>query len=120
MRRKALPGEGRRRGATMLPTAENARSEEPSARNREPSVESPVKTNISIAASTRALGRPMLLEQAPKKLIDFFDKSLLQHFDFERFLIVRTESALRRTAAGIGAVLVSEKNLIVRPDFENL
>jgi hypothetical protein len=29
-------------------------------------------------------------EQAPKKLIDFFDKSLLQHFDFERFLIVRT------------------------------
>ena len=30
------------------------------------------------------------LEQAPKKLIDFFDKSLLQHFDFERFLIVRT------------------------------
>jgi hypothetical protein len=30
------------------------------------------------------------LEQAPKKLIDFFDKSLLQHFDFERFLIART------------------------------
>ncbi len=30
------------------------------------------------------------LEQAPKKLIDFFDKSLLQRFDFERFLIVRT------------------------------
>jgi hypothetical protein len=30
------------------------------------------------------------LEQAPKKLMDFFDKSLLQHFDFERFLIVRT------------------------------
>jgi transposase len=30
------------------------------------------------------------LEQSPKKLIDFFDKSLLQHFDFERFLIVRT------------------------------
>jgi hypothetical protein len=30
------------------------------------------------------------LEQAPKKLIDFFDKSLLQHFDFERFLVVRT------------------------------
>jgi hypothetical protein len=29
------------------------------------------------------------LEQAPKKLIDFFDKSSLQHFDFERFLIVR-------------------------------
>jgi hypothetical protein len=29
-------------------------------------------------------------EQAPKKLIDFFDKSLLQHFDFERFPIVRT------------------------------
>jgi hypothetical protein len=29
------------------------------------------------------------LEQAPKKLIDFFDKSLLQRFDFERFLIVR-------------------------------
>jgi len=25
-----------------------------------------------------------------KKSIDFFDKSLLQHFDFERFLIVRT------------------------------
>ncbi len=23
-------------------------------------------------------------------LIDFFDESLLQHFDFERFLIVRT------------------------------
>jgi hypothetical protein len=30
------------------------------------------------------------LEQAPKKLIDFFDKSLLQRFDFERFLSVRT------------------------------
>jgi hypothetical protein len=30
----------------------------------------------------------LALEQAPKKLIDFFDKSLLQHFDFERFLIV--------------------------------
>jgi len=30
------------------------------------------------------------LEQAQKKLIDFFDKSLLQRFDFERFLIVRT------------------------------
>ena len=30
------------------------------------------------------------LEQAPKKLIDFFDKGLLQHFDFERFIIVRT------------------------------
>ena len=30
------------------------------------------------------------LEQAPKKLIDFFDKSLLQHFDFGRFLIIRT------------------------------
>jgi hypothetical protein len=30
------------------------------------------------------------LEQAPKELIDFFDKSLLQHFDFERFLIDRT------------------------------
>ncbi len=33
---------------------------------------------------------PHALEQAPKKLIDFFDKSLLQHFAFERFLIVRT------------------------------
>jgi hypothetical protein len=32
----------------------------------------------------------LALEQAPKKLIDFFDKSLLQHFDVERFLIVRT------------------------------
>jgi len=31
-----------------------------------------------------------MLEQAPKKLIDFFDKSLLQYFDFERILIVRT------------------------------
>jgi hypothetical protein len=31
-----------------------------------------------------------LQKQAPKKLIDFFEKSLLQHFDFERFLIVRT------------------------------
>jgi len=30
------------------------------------------------------------LEQAPKKLIDFFDKSFLQHFDSERILIVRT------------------------------
>ncbi len=30
------------------------------------------------------------LEQAPKKLIDFIDKSLLQRFNFERFLIVRT------------------------------
>jgi len=30
------------------------------------------------------------LEQAAKKLIDFFDKSLLQHFGFERFLIVQT------------------------------
>jgi hypothetical protein len=30
------------------------------------------------------------LEQAPKKLIDFFEKSLLQRFDFERFLVVRT------------------------------
>jgi hypothetical protein len=30
------------------------------------------------------------LEQAPKKSIDFFDKSWLQRFDFERFLIVRT------------------------------
>ncbi len=36
------------------------------------------------------------LEQAPKKLIDFFDKSLLQHFDFERFLIVRTSPFERK------------------------
>ena len=45
---------------------------------------------------TRSRGQPFIaarpphLEQAPKKLIDFFDKSLLQHFDFERILIVRT------------------------------
>jgi hypothetical protein len=30
------------------------------------------------------------LEQAPKKLMGFFDKSLLQRFDFERFPVVRT------------------------------
>jgi hypothetical protein len=30
------------------------------------------------------------LERAPKKLMDFFDESLLRHFDFERFPVVRT------------------------------
>jgi hypothetical protein len=43
----------------------------------------PMTTNTSIEDGAA-------LEQAPKKSIDFFDKSLLQHFDFERFLIVRT------------------------------
>ncbi len=43
------------------------------------------------------------LEQAPKKLIDFFDKSLLQHFDLERFLIVRTIPFERKALASIFA-----------------
>jgi hypothetical protein len=30
------------------------------------------------------------LEQVPLKLIDFCDWNFLQHFDFARFLIVRT------------------------------
>ena len=30
------------------------------------------------------------LDQAPRKLPDFCDRSLLQYFDFARFLIVRT------------------------------
>jgi hypothetical protein len=38
-------------------------------------------------------------EQAPKKLMDFFDKGLLQHFDFERFPVVRT-IPLERKALG--------------------
>jgi hypothetical protein len=42
------------------------------------------------AAVKRKPKPPRQLEQAPKKLIDFFDKSSLQHFDLERFLIVRT------------------------------
>jgi hypothetical protein len=46
------------------------------------------KLRMENVASKAKMARA--LEQAPKKLIDFFDKSLLQHFDFERFLIVRT------------------------------
>jgi hypothetical protein len=42
------------------------------------------------SASAPSECRQAALEQAPKKLIDFFDKSSLQRFDFERFLIVRT------------------------------
>lgn len=38
------------------------------------------------------------LEHVPKKLIDFFDKDMLQHFDFEQFLfdhmIPRDQEAL--------------------------
>jgi hypothetical protein len=34
-------------------------------------------------------GGAKLLEQAPKKLIDFFDANLLQHIDLARYLIDR-------------------------------
>ena len=59
-----------------------------------------------LCASPRAL--PMNRRRwgkLSKKLIDFFDKSLLQHFDFERFLIVRTipfeRKALRADHPGV-------------------
>ncbi len=42
------------------------------------------------SAKTSRANHSRSLKQAPKKLIDFFDKSLLQRFDFELFLIVRT------------------------------
>ncbi len=57
-----------------------------------------------------------------KKLIDFFDKSLLQHFDFERFLIVRTipferkalqpitPESLNRKDSGVGVAMLSNVN----------
>jgi len=48
------------------------------------------RPKVVLICRWRRVSRNASLEQAPKKLIDFFDKSLLQHFDFERFLIVRT------------------------------
>jgi len=47
-----------------------------------------------VAAESAPLMDPLSLEHAPKALTAFFDESLLQHSDFERLLIVRTESAL--------------------------
>ncbi len=55
------------------------------------------RARLAIPCWRRAVAAP--LEQAPKKLIDFFDKRLLQHFDFEQFLIVRTIPFERKALA---------------------
>ena len=55
------------------------------------------RARLAIPCWRRAVAAP--LEQAPKKLIDLFDKRLLQHFDFERFLIVRTIPFERKALA---------------------
>ena len=60
-------------------------------RGGELSLYSPPSRRRLVEGASRACrtrnGAGGALEQVPKKLIDFFDEDLLQHFDIERFPI---------------------------------